>query len=78
MKRKIAGKTSPLFPAFPGVGICFIAQSGAASGEKPGLTGMSIYSSQEERVTLALDLKDIRQQGWNLICPWPCQLSPFV
>ena len=44
MKRKIAGKTSPLFPAFPGVGICFIAQSGAASGEKPGLTGMSIQS----------------------------------
>lgn len=78
MKRKIAGKSSPLFPAFPGVGICCIAHSGAASGEKPGLTGMSIYSSQEERVTLDLDLKDIRRRGRNLICPWPYQLSPFV
>jgi hypothetical protein len=34
-----------------------------ASGDKTGLTGMPIYSSQEEKVMVrALNLKDIRQQ----------------
>lgn len=54
MKRKTAGKSSPPSQHSPRVGICCRAQNGAASGEKRGLTGMPIYSSQEERVTSGL------------------------